>query len=312
MQYRRGPRAARPDPGRQPPGAARLREVHQPAWRSPRTASVPLGVQSGNLPDGIDPTSDIVLGISVVNGRGGAPLESLDDGSIRLYQTLTGAQVAFNANTTGGFELGDDRAGRRSQAVHQLHAGDRRVPRQGPERRPDAPTREFQKFTTTFVTGPRPGRGAERRRVRRLRRDHLGSGGRRKLHLDRDVAEQGLPLRDLAFRHHHALGGQPDHRRDHQLEPGGLHPGRQLQHSRRAPRVHRHRLRSREPEHDLGHRQLPDPAVGRQQRPGLLRPRSRRSRSEQAARSRTRTISPYITGLPDRSTITSPTASSSG
>ncbi|SFD70521.1 carbohydrate-binding protein [Roseivivax sediminis] len=130
------------------------------AFVAPRAVSadgeVELGVQDGELPDGIDPTSDIVLGIDVVDGRGGALLESLADGSIRLFETLTGEEVAYNANTTGGFDSvtiapAADLKPFTSYTVVIDGFRDR-----GDNDDTDAPTREFQKFSTTFVTGEAP------------------------------------------------------------------------------------------------------------------------------------------------------------
>ncbi|MBE9638466.1 carbohydrate-binding protein [Salipiger mangrovisoli] len=127
---------------------------------NPRAVStggeVDLGIQSGELPTDIDPTSDIVLGVSVVDGRGGVLLESLEDGSIRIYETLTGQEVAYNANTTGGFDSVTiapvaDLKPYTSYTVVIDGFRDR-----GDNDDSAALTREFQKFTTTFTTGAAP------------------------------------------------------------------------------------------------------------------------------------------------------------
>ncbi|MCA0940154.1 carbohydrate-binding protein, partial [Salipiger pacificus] len=130
------------------------------AFINPRAVStdgeVELGIHDGVLPTDIDPTSDIVLGVSVVDGRGGVLLESLEDGSIRIYETLTGLEVAYNANTTGGFDSVTiapvtDLKPYTSYTVVIDGFRDR-----GDNDDSAALTREFQKFTTTFTTGAAP------------------------------------------------------------------------------------------------------------------------------------------------------------
>ena len=92
----------------------------------------------------------------MVNGRGGASLESLDDGSIKLYQTLNGAAVSYSANTTGGFDSVTIApvADLKPFTSYTLEIDGFRD--KGPNANPGGATREFQKFTTTFVTGPTP------------------------------------------------------------------------------------------------------------------------------------------------------------
>ncbi|WP_306131742.1 carbohydrate-binding protein [Roseivivax marinus] len=130
------------------------------AFIAPRAVSadgeVDLGVQEGALPVGIDPTSDIVLGIDVVDGRGGALLESLSDGSIRIYETLTGEEVAYSANTTGGFDSVTIAPSADLKAFTSYTVVIDGFRDRGDNDDPSAPTREFQKFSTTFVTGEAP------------------------------------------------------------------------------------------------------------------------------------------------------------
>ena len=107
-------------------------------------------------PEGVDPTADIFLGIDVVEGRGGALLESLSDGSVRLYETLTGAEVAINVNTTGGFDSltispSSDLKPFTSYTLSIDGFQDR-----GEIADASSATREFQRFTTSFVTGEEP------------------------------------------------------------------------------------------------------------------------------------------------------------
>ncbi|SHE86800.1 delta endotoxin [Modicisalibacter ilicicola DSM 19980] len=117
---------------------------------------VNLDPQDGSAPTGVDPSSDIFLGISVVDGRGGVLLESLQDGSVRLFETVSGEEVAFNVNTTGGFDslTISPTGGLKEFTSYTLKIDGFRD--RGDNDDLDAPTREFQKFSTTFVTGEAP------------------------------------------------------------------------------------------------------------------------------------------------------------
>jgi len=117
---------------------------------------VHLQSDDGSIPDGIDPSSDFFIGISVVEGRGGALLESLNDGSVKLFNTVTGEEVAFDINTTGGFDsLTISPVGGLDEYTSYTLVIDGFQDR-GDNDDPSAPTREFQKFSTTFVTGAQP------------------------------------------------------------------------------------------------------------------------------------------------------------
>ncbi|WP_110687598.1 carbohydrate-binding protein [Salinicola aestuarinus] len=121
-----------------------------------REIAFDLQPQDGSLPVGIDPTSDFFIGLSVVEGRGGVLLESLNDGSVRLFETVTGNEVAFNINTTGGFDsLTISPQGGLEEFTSYTLVIDGFQDR-GSNSDSDAPTREFQKFTSTFVTGAQP------------------------------------------------------------------------------------------------------------------------------------------------------------
>jgi hypothetical protein len=103
---------------------------------------------------GVDPAADIFLGVAVVEGRGGVLLESLSDGSFKLFETLTGAEVAFSANTTAGADSVtiSPTSPLKPFTSYTLVVDGARD--RGANGDPDAPTREFQKLTTTFLTGP--------------------------------------------------------------------------------------------------------------------------------------------------------------
>ncbi|ERL53218.1 carbohydrate-binding protein [Halomonas huangheensis] len=117
---------------------------------------VDLDPADGGIPTGVDPTSDIFVGISVVDGRGGALLESLADGSIRLFETVSGEEVTFNANTTGGFDSLTISPSQTLKPFTSYTLVIEGFQDRGPNDDPDAPTREFQKYTNTFVTGEEP------------------------------------------------------------------------------------------------------------------------------------------------------------
>lgn len=104
----------------------------------------------------VDPTSDIILGIEVAPNRGGALLESLTDGSIKLYETLTGQQVNFSINTTAGFDsLTISPSGGLKAFTSYTLVIDGFQDR-GSNENIDAPTREFLKFSSTFTTTAQP------------------------------------------------------------------------------------------------------------------------------------------------------------
>jgi hypothetical protein len=115
--------------------------------------TVSLDPGNGGPIVGVDPLSDLFLGVSVVQGRGGVLLESLTDGSITLYETLTGIQVSFSANTTAGFDsitITPDSKLKELTSYTLVVDG---LQDRGANGDPNSATREFQKLTTTFVTG---------------------------------------------------------------------------------------------------------------------------------------------------------------
>ncbi|WNL37791.1 carbohydrate-binding protein [Halomonas sp. PAMB 3232] len=105
---------------------------------------------------GVDPSSDIFVGISVVDGRGGALLESLTDGSVKLFETVSGQEVAFNVNTTGGFDSLTISPSQMLKPFTSYTLVIDGFQDRGANDDLTAPTREFQKYTNTFVTGAEP------------------------------------------------------------------------------------------------------------------------------------------------------------
>jgi hypothetical protein len=103
----------------------------------------------------ISPSSDIVLGVDFAAGRGGVLLASLNDGSIRLIETLTGVETSFTANTTAGFDsitLTPNAPLKPFTNYTLVIDGARdRGPADGGVA---GATREFKKFSTSFLTGP--------------------------------------------------------------------------------------------------------------------------------------------------------------
>ncbi|MBY5930417.1 hypothetical protein KUV86_15005 [Halomonas sp. DP8Y7-3] len=126
-----------------------------------QAVEVALDRDDGGLPTGVDPASDIFVGVQVVEGRGGVLLESLADGSVRLFETVTGVEVNFDINTTGGFDSltlspVDPLKPYTSYTLVIDGFQDR-----GDNSDIDAPTRDFLKYTNTFVTGPVTERDAD-------------------------------------------------------------------------------------------------------------------------------------------------------
>jgi hypothetical protein len=146
-----------PNDGR--PATADYAKFDQPravASDGSTTTQVDLTTGDGTPAVGVDPTSDIFLGVLAVEGRGGLLLESLRDGSIKLYETLTGQQVTFSANTTAGFDsLTISPTGDLKPFTSYTLVIDGAQDR-GSNTSSSALTREFQKFTTSFTTGAAP------------------------------------------------------------------------------------------------------------------------------------------------------------
>ena len=118
-------------------------------------AEIALNPTDGSIAQ-ISPASDLVIGLTLAPDRQGILLDSLGDGSIRLFETLTGQEVAFSANTTAGFDsLTITPVGGFAENTSYTLAIDGARDR-GAVGEIDGATRDFLKFTTTFVTGAAP------------------------------------------------------------------------------------------------------------------------------------------------------------
>ena len=102
---------------------------------------------------GVDPDADIFLGVATVPGRTGIAFESLNDGSIRLYETLTGIEVPYSANTTAGADSVTVTPSIRLEEKTSYTLVVEGAVDRGPIEGSDLTPREFRKVATTFVTG---------------------------------------------------------------------------------------------------------------------------------------------------------------
>lgn len=115
-----------------------------------------IDIGPGLRPDDIDPTRSFAFDVEVVVGRGGVLETSLTTENIQFYETLTGAFVPFAVNTTGGFDaVVINPTGALNENTSYTIAIDGLLDR-GSNTDPNALPREFQKYTTTFVTGEAP------------------------------------------------------------------------------------------------------------------------------------------------------------
>jgi len=119
------------------------------------TTTIDLAPPSGAV-TGVDPTSDLILGVQVAPDRGGAFLGSLTDGSIRLFETLTGLEVGFSTNTTAGFDSLTISPTTDLRAFTSYTLVIDGFQDRGSNASTSSATREFQKFTTTFTTKAAP------------------------------------------------------------------------------------------------------------------------------------------------------------
>ncbi len=105
---------------------------------------------------GIDPTAAFTMSLDLAGGRSGVLLDSLNDGSIKVVETLTGNEVAISVNTSGGFDtLTISPLETLKEFTSYTLVIDGLLDR-GAVADQDAPSREFLKNTFTFTTKEAP------------------------------------------------------------------------------------------------------------------------------------------------------------
>ena len=116
--------------------------------------SIEVG-ENGGVPLDIDPTSSIVVGVELqaIDHRG--PNVEFVDG-IRLYETLTGKDVAINVQITGGADSLTIRPLQELDEFTSYTLDIQDVLDLGNLTDSDLPLRQFQDYSTTFVTGEAP------------------------------------------------------------------------------------------------------------------------------------------------------------
>jgi hypothetical protein len=124
-----------------------------PVAASQEDGQVPISVgPDGSVPLGIDPTSSFVVGVNLqAPGHRGPNINYVD--GIKLVETLTGVEVAINVQITGGADSLTIKplVDLKENTSYTLKLED--VLDLGSVTDPQAPLRQFQDLTTTFVTG---------------------------------------------------------------------------------------------------------------------------------------------------------------
>ncbi|SDE30434.1 Carbohydrate binding module (family 35) [Paracoccus isoporae] len=116
--------------------------------------SIAIG-PDGELPTGIDPTSQLVIGVNLqAPGNRGPNVNYVDN--VKLVETLTGEEVAINVQISGGADSMTIRplADLKENTSYTLKVQD--VMDLGSVDDATAPLRQMQDLTTTFVTGEMP------------------------------------------------------------------------------------------------------------------------------------------------------------
>jgi len=116
--------------------------------------SISIG-PNGELPVGIDPTSMFVVGVNIqAEGNRGPNITHTEN--IKLVETLTGIEVAIDVQISGGADSLTIRPLQqlKENTSYTLKVQD--VMDLGSITDPDAPLRQMQDLTTTFVTGEAP------------------------------------------------------------------------------------------------------------------------------------------------------------
>ncbi|PZX13104.1 carbohydrate binding protein with CBM6 domain [Palleronia aestuarii] len=116
--------------------------------------SIALGAD-GALPTGIDPTASFVIGVELTGGDQRGPNVAYVD-NVVLVNTLTGEEVAIDVQVSGGADSLTIRplADLDENTSYTLKIRD--VVDLGSVTDPNAPLRQMQDLTTTFVTGETP------------------------------------------------------------------------------------------------------------------------------------------------------------
>ena len=116
--------------------------------------SIEIG-DNGSLPIDIDPTSSLVVGVQLqaADHRGPA-VSSVDD--IRLYETLTGIEVPINVQITGGADSLTIRPLEGLKEFTSYTLDIENVLDLGNLNDSSLPQRQFQDYSTSFVTGEAP------------------------------------------------------------------------------------------------------------------------------------------------------------
>ncbi|ETX29840.1 carbohydrate-binding protein [Roseivivax isoporae] len=116
--------------------------------------SIEIGAD-GTVPLDIDPTSSIVVGVDLqaIDHRG--PNVAYVDG-VRLYETLTGEEVAINVQVTGGADSLTIRPLQDLKEFTSYTLDIQDVLDLGNLTDSDLPLRQFQDYSTSFVTGEAP------------------------------------------------------------------------------------------------------------------------------------------------------------
>ncbi|QJF50330.1 carbohydrate-binding protein [Roseobacter ponti] len=111
--------------------------------------------EDGTLPTGINPLSDIVVGVQLQTAENSGPDVAFTNG-VKLVETLTGIEVAINVQVTGGADSMTIRplSDLKEFTSYTLLVED--VLDLGSIFDADAPKRQFQDYSTTFVTGETP------------------------------------------------------------------------------------------------------------------------------------------------------------
>ena len=127
-----------------------------PVAASLEDGQVPIGIgPDGELPTGIDPTSSLIVGVRLqAEGHRGPNINHVD--GIKLVETLSGVEVAVNVQISGGADSLTIRPLQdlKENTSYTLKVED--VLDLGDVSDADAPLRQFQDLTTTFVTGEAP------------------------------------------------------------------------------------------------------------------------------------------------------------